>query len=458
MKKFLLTLLTIFAFGMLQAQTVIWQDNFDTYQGDTLLEPQTPKWDGWYNVLTNSLVSTEKSFSGANSAKIWDGLYPGASSPSDAVGLVGELISGRYELRFKQYVPAKADSINDAGAYFNLQHDYNATAMSAQWALEVYATPPGAVNTGRLMVGGVNYFFPMKKDAWGEYIFIIDMDMDSAQMYYDSVLVHRWQWSIQANTTVAGANKFNAIDLFAACEMNQTNCVPLAYYDDFVLTQLPNPPAFTDFHLVGLPDNSRLEVVGDGTQQATFNWESAVAFSGLQTKYDLLFDVPGGDFSNPFYMTPSNRLGVDTFANVFYQALADAMTQQLGMAIGDSMDVIWSVRARDGNADMLADTSFNLKLIRGQIVGFENTELEKAIQLYPNPVQEEAFIEYQFKENKNLDIEIYNAIGQNILQKNKRNVFSGRIEISFKEFPSGVYFIKISDGKARIVKKLIVKD
>lgn len=80
---------------------IIWQDDFETYVTDSIIEPQSPLWNGWGGAVTSALVSGDSAFNGTNSLKIWNGLPPGTSvALSDVLLDLGDSTSGRYEFNF----------------------------------------------------------------------------------------------------------------------------------------------------------------------------------------------------------------------------------------------------------------------------------------------------------------------------------------------------------------------
>ena len=68
------------------------------------------------------------------------------------------------------------------------------------------------------------------------------------------------------------------------------------------------------------------------------------------------------------------------------------------------------------------------------------------VSLYPNPVRNEAFIEFtsEFDLSQNLEIRIFNATGQ---QVKTHKVHSSKTRISRDHLPSGLYLIQISNSR-----------
>lgn len=84
--------------------------------------------------------------------------------------------------------------------------------------------------------------------------------------------------------------------------------------------------------------------------------------------------------------------------------------------------------------------------------GIELIEGNKKYYIFPNPFSGELFIE-TVENNENLNFEIYNVIGEVIFKSN----FVKRITVNTNNFASGVYLIKINNGKTFDLKKIIKK-
>jgi hypothetical protein len=72
------------------------------------------------------------------------------------------------------------------------------------------------------------------------------------------------------------------------------------------------------------------------------------------------------------------------------------------------------------------------------------------VKVYPNPVSNELKIETE-EVNEPLNIEIVNGFGQVIYHGN----FVGKATIQTEQFASGVYIVRIENGKKVIFKKII---
>ena len=110
------------------SQTVVFQDNFDGYTaGQQIACQSTGVWKTWSNLPCNlredALISTNYSFSGANSVVIIDS--------NDIVKEIGTPISsGIAEVNFQVFIPT------GKSGYFNTLANFNPPTYA--WAMQVY--------------------------------------------------------------------------------------------------------------------------------------------------------------------------------------------------------------------------------------------------------------------------------------------------------------------------------
>lgn len=116
-----------------------------------------------------------------------------------------------------------------SGAYFNIQHYY---APGTQWALECYFYNNGS---GYLSVGGVEHSFSYPANTWFHVENDIDLDLDSAKLIINDVVVAVWPFSYQQSSTTGGINQLGSINFYAGAPNNGTGTY---YVDNFSVTEL----------------------------------------------------------------------------------------------------------------------------------------------------------------------------------------------------------------------------
>ncbi|MBW6481728.1 MAG: T9SS type A sorting domain-containing protein [Vicingaceae bacterium] len=86
-----------------------------------------------------------------------------------------------------------------------------------------------------------------------------------------------------------------------------------------------------------------------------------------------------------------------------------------------------------------------------------NCTSKNEISLYPNPANNEFTVQLEGKKGDEVNIEIYNSIGQQVMNRTfilQHKFFSEQIDVN--EFDQGIYFVNIKMGNLLIPKKLII--
>jgi hypothetical protein len=83
-------------------------------------------------------------------------------------------------------------------------------------------------------------------------------------------------------------------------------------------------------------------------------------------------------------------------------------------------------------------------------------DITTQIQLFPNPTSGYATIQLSLTKTSDITIEVINTLGQTIQQWQQRNVNVQLVKLNLSAQPNGLYFVKISDEKNIIVKKLMI--
>lgn len=84
-----------------------------------------------------------------------------------------------------------------------------------------------------------------------------------------------------------------------------------------------------------------------------------------------------------------------------------------------------------------------------EVSNLEETDMQKffpedVISYYPNPVKEELFLKWELiDENKVSSIDVITLNGQ-LLRTIKENLNQNSLNISFQEYPTGVYFLSLN--------------
>jgi len=210
MKKGCIFTAALFVFNaVVFSQTVLFEDNFDSYTAGQYLAVQSDVWTTWSETSGGSddgLVTIDYALSMPNSVIVKD-------YQTDLILPLGDKTEGQFDVCFNMYIET------GCGGYYNYLHKFDGD--SSDWAIEVLFYENG---TG--YVRNINWeemaTFSYTKDAWIECKLIVDLDEDIAELYIDGSFVHNWQWSFD------GSKQLGAVDFYSAAASGS----PRYYIDD----------------------------------------------------------------------------------------------------------------------------------------------------------------------------------------------------------------------------------
>ena len=284
MKKCLLFSGILFACIAMQAQTIVFQENFDTYNvGDKIAAVNTnfTTWSAAPGTAEDGTISDEQAASPSNSLKIVGG--------NDVVFPIANFTSGEYVVEFDYFVPTTG-----TGAYFNVLHNF--AGSTSEWALECYFYPNG---TGYLMVGGsaadqITFTYP--SDQFFHVYIKVDLTEDEAKLEINSNQVHTWPFHYTPTATT-GLTQLGGVNFYAASPSSSSNGT--YYVDNFKLRMDDASVSETthSFKIYHNPATTLLTISGNDIQLVElFNVVGQKVYSGIETSIDVNDLAPGTYF------------------------------------------------------------------------------------------------------------------------------------------------------------------
>lgn len=92
----------------------------------------------------------------------------------------------------------------------------------------------------------------------------------------------------------------------------------------------------------------------------------------------------------------------------------------------------------------------------GRLLSNVDNEISKQISLFPNPGQENIFLDFGSALSGNVQLRVIDVQGRTVKAFN-RNV-NGQTELNISDIEKGIYFIQISDGNSTVATKRFVKN
>ena len=217
MKKITLFVIALLFGIAVNAQTILYEDNLESYTvGGFLAAQNTTWWDTWSGAPgggEDAQISAAFASSPTKSASC-----DKTGGQTDLLLLLGDKTSGAYELSWKMYVET------GKCGYYNIQHF---ESPGIEWAMEIYFRADG---TTELNVGGDLITGTYPKDTWFDVMQEIDIDADNIKLYINGTLLYEWPFSYQASGTT-GTNQLGGIDFFAG-ELSGSGEVAGYFFDD----------------------------------------------------------------------------------------------------------------------------------------------------------------------------------------------------------------------------------
>ncbi|MEI8137672.1 MAG: T9SS type A sorting domain-containing protein, partial [Bacteroidota bacterium] len=84
------------------------------------------------------------------------------------------------------------------------------------------------------------------------------------------------------------------------------------------------------------------------------------------------------------------------------------------------------------------------------------TDFSANITIMPNPSNGQFSLIFTLLKLENVNVNIFNPLGQLISSDRLENVTNNLINIDLRNRPNGIYFIEITNGREKVLKKLIL--
>ncbi|MBA2613327.1 MAG: T9SS type A sorting domain-containing protein [Bacteroidetes bacterium] len=85
----------------------------------------------------------------------------------------------------------------------------------------------------------------------------------------------------------------------------------------------------------------------------------------------------------------------------------------------------------------------------------ENTFLSSAINLFPNPSNGNFSVITTFANSQNIEIKVYNMLGQTVYTNKINNVKQNMIDVDLSGQAGGLYLVEINNGQEKVIKRMM---
>lgn len=87
----------------------------------------------------------------------------------------------------------------------------------------------------------------------------------------------------------------------------------------------------------------------------------------------------------------------------------------------------------------------------------QEPEWAESINLFPNPADNQLFVNYFFDGNLDLIAGVYNNFGQLMVTENWTAFQNGQVVINVADFPKGFYFLRLSANNGQVTRKFVIE-
>ncbi|GJM31383.1 MAG: hypothetical protein DHS20C18_03840 [Saprospiraceae bacterium] len=259
--------------------------------------------------------------------------------------------------------------------------------------------------------------------------------------------LNQFRWAVFAADVTGSTSPFTEASYQGAFGGSPTAYAPALVNDG---TQLPaGSYYFTPIVFGGAIDT-------DGTVVG-LDFSEGCVITGSSILVNLLpaFDAIEGSGASVNEVTPPGNNGEASVAVAggsgayTYEWSNGETTESItGLASGDYMVTV-------SDATGCGD-DFVITVTVGLTVGTEDLAFQQAINLFPNPANQQAQISFNFQESVDLQVKLTNTIGAVMQQQVVSQALNGTLQLDLNNLAEGVYFVHLSDGKHQATQRLVV--
>ncbi len=207
-----------------------------------------------------------------------------------------------------------------------------------------------------------------------------------------------------------------------------------------------------------LPQNDSYDQISEGSQNYPENcsfmvliMENPEAITWNITDETGTIIEEGGPYTNiGFKVHPFTFPEIGCYKLNLYDATGQGLSGYSYVITNDNNDVLWT------GGEFGYETT--VELAHGITVDIDEIITADDISIHPNPVTNNANIEFSLFKNSNVNIAVFDILGKNVMSIYNGEMSSGsqNIKMNANELNNGVYFVRIQMNNEIITKKVLV--
>ncbi len=208
------------------------------------------------------------------------------------------------------------------------------------------------------------------------------------------------------------------------------------------------------FNLLAPANNTFLNLTGSSSQTVQINWTRTRLPNSLPVTYSWLLIALNGSFANPITTILADNNGRDSVLTLTYGQIASLLASN-GINPGTVFQAKWTIRATAGTAARFAATTHNLALSYNNVTSTSDPQLDRQIQLFPNPAKSgESRLRVNLEQASDLQIQITDLQGRVLSTSLVQRVSQSDLMLPTAGLRAGLYLVVVQNGNERVVRKL----
>lgn len=361
---------------------------------------------------------------------------------------------------------------NDAGnTYYPTQNINTITNWNMANGYQIYMNNNDTLKIKGINVNVTNYSIPIVKDAWQMISFLPKDSMavttvfsgitslrmlkdQDGSIYYPAFGINNISYmkpgsGYKINSSLAFTFSYPS-GSGAIAPISNINQVSILQGDDLPSHFVPSM-SLTGSSAV-LVINSKDAEFGD--EFGIFNSKNLLIGSVLYKGEDAVITIWGDDIS-----TPVKTDGALENESLKAKLWKNGKNKEYALDFDNIADIINGKVIKSG-LKYKQDAIYQADALVNGISDVENSVSNNEILISPNPAKKYANVLFNLDDNKNINIEIYNTVGQILKVVNLGYRMSGLVNcyIDTEDLQSGVYLLSIKTGESIRTEKLIIHE
>jgi thiol-disulfide isomerase/thioredoxin len=214
--------------------------------------------------------------------------------------------------------------------------------------------------------------------------------------------------------------------------------------------------------LINLDEDGAVFAAADGEETVTVTLELMTDNYGSETSWELrnlageLFAQGAGYGNNTMYTEEIVLLGNDCYVFTIFDSFGDGICCAYGEGFYHLVDAAGNVLIEGGEFAEEALEGFKTEAVVSSV---ENAEFKSSLTVFPNPVNDNMEIRFSLNETTQMNVAIYNALGQQVQTVATENFPAGdhSLTVNATQLAAGMYFVRFQSGEEQTSRRFMVQ-